>query len=289
MRQILRGVPVFVLPAVVALSSAACVDITAGEARFVDTVEKRFTVSGAPALDISTFDGSVDVSTWDRPEVLVVIEKHAIDKAAADRMVVTADQNGDVVKVSVRDGREDRSSGLHMNFGSHSAHLTVTLPAKARLEARTGDGRVTVRNVEGDLRVRTGDGAIHLEQVNGSIDATSGDGTIDIDGAVRGLSARSGDGRVRIHAAATPTADWNLVTGDGSVLLEVPEGFGAELDATTGDGRVDVRDVPFSGESDRRERGDRGTARGRLGSGGPNISIRSGDGVITIRRSGSPS
>ncbi len=279
MRQILRGVPLFALPAALALSAAGCVDITAGEARYIDTVEKRFTVSGTPSLDISTFDGSVEVGTWDRPEVLVVIEKHAIDKAAADRMIVTADQNGDVVSVKVR---EERGGGLHVNFGSHNARLTVTVPAKTRIEATTGDGRVTVRNVEGDLRVKTGDGSIQLEQVNGSVDATSGDGSIDIEGAVRGLSARSGDGRVRIRAAATPATDWNLVTGDGSVLLEVPEGFGAELDATTGDGRVEVRDVPFSGQSDGSERG---TARGRLGSGGPNVSIRSGDGVITIRRS----
>lgn len=278
MHQILRRLPLLVLPAVLTVS-AGCVDITAGEARFIETVEKRFPVSGAPSLDVSTFDGTVDVGTWDRPEVLVVIEKHALDKAAADRMIVTADQNGDVIKVKVE---EQKGSGLHVNFGSHNARITVTLPAKAHIEALTGDGRVTVRNVEGDLRVRTGDGSIHLEQVNGSIDATSGDGTIDIDGAVRGLSARSGDGRVRIHAASTPTADWSLVTGDGSVLLEVPDGFGAELDATTGDGRVEVRDVPFSGQSDR---SDRGTARGRIGGGGPNVSIRSGDGVITIRRS----
>lgn len=286
MRQILQGIPLFVLPAVLTISAAGCVDITAGESRFIETVEKRFTVSGAPALDISTFDGSVEVGTWDRPEVLVVIEKHALDKAAADRMTVTTDQNGDVVSVKVRDERGDRDGGLHLNFGSHSARITVTLPAKARIDANTGDGRVTVRNVEGDLRVRTGDGAIHLEQVNGSVDATSGDGSIDIEGAVHGLSARSGDGRVRIHAASTPSGDWNLVTGDGSVLLEVPEGFGAELDATTGDGRVEVRDVPFSGRSDR---SDRGSARGRIGGGGPSVSIRSGDGAITIRRSGGAS
>ncbi len=279
MRHILRGVPLLVLPAVLSLSAAACVDISAGEARFIDTVEKRFTVSGVPSLDISTFDGSVDVATWDRPEVLVVIEKHAVDKTAADRMIVTADQNGDVVRVEVREEKQGR---LHMNLGSHSARITVTLPARAHLDARTGDGRVTVRSVEGDLRVRTGDGAINLEQVNGSVDATSGDGSIDIDGAVRGLSARSGDGRVRIHATAPPSADWNLVTGDGSVVLEVPEGFGAELDATTGDGRVELRDVKFSGQSDG---ADRGHARGRIGSGGANVSIRSGDGVITIRRS----
>ncbi len=283
MRQILRGVRLFVLPAVLTVSAAGCADITAGEARFIETVERRFTVSGTPSLDVSTFDGSVDISTWDRPEVLVGIEKHALDKAAADRMIVTADQNGDVISVKVYEEKD--GGGLNINFGSHTARLTITLPATSNIEALTGDGRVTVRNVEGDLRVRTGDGAIHLEQVNGSIDATSGDGSIDIEGAVRGLSARSGDGRVRIHAAATPTADWSLVTGDGSVLLEVPEGFGAELDASTGDGRVDVRDVPFSGASDR---ADRGRARGRIGNGGPHVSIRSGDGVITIRRGAGP-
>jgi hypothetical protein len=102
MRQILRGVPLCVLPAVLTISVAGCVDITAGDARFIDTVEKRFAVSGAPALEVSTFDGSVDVSTWDRPEVLVIIEKHALDKAEAVRMTVTTDQHGDVIRVTVQ-------------------------------------------------------------------------------------------------------------------------------------------------------------------------------------------
>lgn len=282
MRHLVRGVPLFILPVVLMASAPACVDISAGEARFIDTIEKRFTVSGAPSLVVSTFDGSVEVSTWDRPEVLVVIEKHAADKAAADRMIVTTDQNGDAVSVRVT---EPGDGGLHVNFGTHTARITVTVPVKARVEALTGDGRVLVREVEGDLRVRTGDGSIHLEGVNGSVDATSGDGSIDIDGAVRQLSARSGDGRVRVRATSAPGADWTLTTGDGSVLLEVPEGFGAELDAATGDGRVQVRDVPFGSESGN----DRSVARGRLGTGGPTISIRSGDGVITIRRAGAAS
>jgi hypothetical protein len=75
--------------------------------------------------------------------------------------------------------------------------------------------------------------------------------------------------------------DWSLATGDGSVILEVPDGFGAELDATTGDGRVDVRDLPFERTS---SDSSRAVARGRLGSGGPTIRIRSGDGSITVRR-----
>jgi hypothetical protein len=262
------------------VSAIGCVDISAGDLPVVDTVEKRFAVSGAPQVKVGTFDGSVEVSTWDRPEVLVVIEKRAMDKAAADRMLVTAEQNGDRVTVDVRNTSD---GGLHLNFGSIGARVTVTVPAKAQIEASTGDGRVNVRDVEGDLSVRTGDGAIRLEHVNGAVDAQSGDGSIEIEGMIRRLTARSGDGRVRVNAAnAHPSSDWTLATGDGSVVLDVPEGFSAELDATTGDGRVEVRGLPFSGSSNARARR---AARGQIGSGGARITIRSGDGSITVRRS----
>jgi hypothetical protein len=37
--------------------------------------EKRFEVSGAPDIDLSTFDGPIDVRGWDRDEVFVEVEK----------------------------------------------------------------------------------------------------------------------------------------------------------------------------------------------------------------------
>jgi len=260
-------------------AAAGCVDISAGNAQYVDTIEKRFSVSGVPTVKLGTFDGSVEVSTWDRPEVVVTIERRAASRDEAERMLITAEQTGDTVAVDVK---EERNGGFHINFGSHGARLIVNVPARATINAATGDGRVIVRDVEGDLSARTGDGSIRLEHVNGIVDARSGDGSITIDGQIRGLHARSGDGRVRVQASATTTtADWSLATGDGSVVLEVPDGFGAELDATTGDGRVEVEDLAFertTGESSRR------IARGRLGNGGPKITIRSGDGSITVRR-----
>jgi hypothetical protein len=83
-------------------------------------------------------------------------------------------------------------------------------------------------------------------------------------------------------AAADPAGEWSLSTGDGSIVLEVPEGFNADLDASTGDGRVRVHDVPFDGDDTSRRRSE---ARGRIGAGGPTIRMRSGDGSITVRRS----
>jgi hypothetical protein len=292
-REFLRGEVGMVLfpraAAAVAVSlicgaSAGCVDISAGENHYVETVEKSFPVSGTPTVKLGTFDGSVAVATWDRPEVLVVVEKRAMDRATADRMVVNATQDGDRIEVDVQD---ERSRGLTITFGPHSARLIVTVPARAQIEARTGDGRVLVQGVHGDLTVVTGDGSIELAQVNGAVDATSGDGSVEIDGAIRTLRARSGDGRVRVRVAAgtSPSGAWSVATGDGSVLLELPDGFGAELDASTGDGRVSVSDLPFSAVDEDRRR----VARGRIGAGGPSLRVRSGDGSITVRRAGTSS
>ena len=280
----LHGAAVLTLHAALGLAASGCVDISAGDAQLIDTTEKRFSVSGAPSVTVGTFDGSVEVSTWDRPEVLVTIERRAMSRDEAERMVITADQRGDDISVQVK---STRAGGFHINFGTFNARLIVSVPAKARIDASTGDGRVTVRDVEGDLVAHTGDGSIHLEHVNGAVDASSGDGNILVDGQIRQLKARSGDGRVRVQASGSaPTGDWSLATGDGSVILEVPAGFGAELDARTGDGRVDVRDVDFDRESGEHNRT---SAKGRIGSGGPKVTIRSGDGSIVVRRAGASS
>jgi hypothetical protein len=189
-------------------------------------------------------------------------------------MEVVATQDGDRVEVSVK---EDRSDGWNLHFGPHEARLVVSVPPHASVEAASGDGRIDVRDLDGELVVRTGDGAIRLEHVSGAVDARSGDGSIVVEGALKRLRVRSGDGRVVVRAArgTAPDGEWNISTGDGAVVLEVPEGFGAELDASTGDGRVSVADIPFNGGSSSRERR---VARGRIGDGGPNIRIRSGDG-----------
>ncbi|MGC4083609.1 MAG: DUF4097 family beta strand repeat-containing protein [Vicinamibacterales bacterium] len=280
MFQSFRSASTLAISAAISASSLACVDISAGNVRYIDTVEKRFTVSGEPTVTLGTFDGSVEVGTWDRPEVLVVVEKHAVDKESADRIVVDTAQDGDRIKVDVTHGSDH--GGFSINIGSFSAQVKVTVPSKAHIEASTGDGRVTVRDVEGNLTVRTGDGSIRLSNVHGAVDANTGDGSVDVDGVIARLKVRSGDGRVRVHPTAPPASDWSVDTGDGTVVLEVPDRFDAELYAATGDGRVRVSGVDFVSDGD--DSRHRTEARGRLGQGGARITLRSGDGTITVRR-----
>ncbi len=67
--------------ALVALAAPGCVDIVATDFHHTEREERRFTIEGAPNVVLTTFDGAIDVESWDRSDVLVEIEKRGMDHA----------------------------------------------------------------------------------------------------------------------------------------------------------------------------------------------------------------
>jgi len=292
-----HSMSLFVMLAVVVSTTACAIDVRGDNA--VVREEKRFTVSGEPDLRLRTFDGSIQLKSWDRNEVLVEIEKRAPDSDAAKALVVNASQEGNRVTIEVPNPRGDRD-GFHIGQ-SPSVSLIVTAPRRMKLDAHTGDGSVAADNIAGTLAIDTGDGSIRIRRVEGALKAHTGDGSIDIDDAVGRLDAQSGDGSINIggrfemldvksgdgsvHVNAEEGSalkgDWSITTGDGSIAVELPGNIDAELDAHSNDGGV--RANGFSGVSSSRD-DDRGSARGTLGKGGRTLRLRSGDGSIAINR-----
>ena len=71
-----------------------------------------------------------------------------------------------------------------------------------------------------------------------------------------------------------------VATSDGSVTIELPDGFNAEIEAEpSSDGRVRndlMLTNPTGGTRETR------TLKGRLGEGGKRITLRTGDGTIRL-------
>lgn len=287
---------------------SAC-DITIGSAEVTVKEEKRFTVSGSSTLDLSTFDGSIRVRGWDRPEVLVEVVKRGRDQAMVDHITVTATQTNGTVRIDVP--RPAMSEPI--NWGtSPSASLVVTAPIESAIVARSGDGSITLERLAGTIEVRTDDGSIRMNEVKGTVtartgdgsiraedfegaaDVETGDGSVGIEGILRRLRLDTQDGsvQVRLRDGSAMDADWSVTTGDGSMRIELPDSFSAELDARSGDGRVVVDLAGRTAERAEREdperaersREQRRSARLTLGSGGRTLTLRSGDGTITVRR-----
>ena len=156
------------------------------------------------------------------------------------------------------------------------------MPASSDVAAKSGDGSIDIERIAGRVQLRSGDGSIRGRMLGGDVEANTGDGSIKLDGKLTGLQVHTGDGSVTVHAdsGSAPAGDWSITTGDGSVTLELPEDFGAELDAHTGDGHIRMVDVTLSNVTGQLGKN---TLRGRLGSGGRAVRVRTGDGSITLR------
>ena len=265
------------LLALAALAATACTVTLDGEGVLVRE-ERRFTISGTPELILSTADGSIDVRSWDRPEVLVEVEKRAGTEEAAEALEVTASQDGNTIRIDVPRARLDV-------FGYNpSVSLRVTAPAALTLRAATLDGAVVAGRLDGTIDVRTGDGPIRLDQVSGQITANTGDGSITVRGRFDTLRADTGDGpmSIEVDGGSAMNDDWHLTTSDGSITVRLPRDFNAELDAQSGDGTIALDGqlrARASGSG-----GNDGTAvlRTRLGAGGRTLLLRSGDGPIRV-------
>ena len=273
---------------------------------------KTFKVTGQPEVVLDTFDGAIELHSWDRNEVEVEVEKRAMETALLDEIKIEAAQQGDKIVVKVTGPRAERHGvTIGVNI-SPTARLRVAVPRSANITAMSGDGSIRAEAIEGkivlrttdgsvtgtrlggDIQIRSGDGSIRIEDATGTLDLETDDGSVGVDAKPSILRLKTGDGSVRVTLGSDTvmTDNWDITTSDGSVVVTLPGLFNAELDAETSDGAVrtnhpllgDERDDRREGEDrdDRRER--RRTLRSKIGEGGKLLKIRSGDGTIRIDR-----
>jgi hypothetical protein len=283
---------------VIACAPACAVNID--HEGYIEREEKKFTVAGIADLHLYTFDGAVEVRSWDRPEIVVEVEKRGQDKEAVSKIEILAEQKGNRIQV---EARKPGGGGVFVGIGrftSPSARFIANVPRKANLVVRSGDGAILVERIDGRLELRTDDGriravetagellaesrdgAVQVDDVSGKVEARTEDGSLRISGTPTALRARSGDGSIvlRVRRGTKMTEDWMVATGDGSISAELPDGFSAELEADPGsDGRArsELQLIDMSGGT-REQR----VLRGRLGEGGHRFVLRTGDGTIRI-------
>ena len=260
--------------------------------------ERRFSVKGTPSVRVATFDGNIQIQSWDKPDILVEIEKRGPTRESVNELEIKSSQDGDTIDVEVvRPHKPFHVVGMR---SSPKARLIVWLPARSDVKARSGDGAIDVLHVNGridlhtgdgsiratdttgELSFTTGDGAVTADEVHGRLIVDTGDGSVNVSGSLSSLRLHTGDGSIvyRALSGTEMTEDWEITTGDGAVLIYLPNNFGADLDAHTGDGTIQ-NDLSLTagqtGEISRR------TVRGRLGEGGRRLRIRTGDGGIRLR------
>jgi DUF4097 and DUF4098 domain-containing protein YvlB len=241
-----------------------------------DEWSKTYTLTGRPDLRVETSDANIRVHTWDQNtiEAKVIATRYKIGEGG---IRVEEHQNGNAVEINVRYPHH----GMNVEFGNHHVDIIIQMPREGRVNLRTGDGKIEVAGLKGEMDLHSGDGSENLDAVDGKLRASTGDGHIRASGRFDELELKTGDGHVDVQAAggSSLAREWRLETGDGNVSLEVPGNLAADVDLHTSDGRIDL-EMPVTTEGKVREN----EVRGKLNGGGPLMTIRTGDGSIHLRK-----
>ncbi|MFZ0573599.1 MAG: DUF4097 family beta strand repeat-containing protein [Candidatus Cybelea sp.] len=168
---------------------------------------------------------------------------------------------------------------------SQDGHVNLR-DLRGTVDASSDDGYLTATNVRGDrLAMESSDGHLTLADVSvGSLVARTHDGRIEannltVAGTRPDATLHSDDGPLRVAGTFGPNGSYEVSTGDGSVNLRVPQDSDLAIDASTGDGRIDV-----DGSSLARDDSARQTIR--LGAGSSTMKLATSDGSIHLYTNG---
>jgi hypothetical protein len=207
-------------------------------------------------------NGGVSVTGWDRDSVAVTVRIQANgddDAAARDiaRQIRVTNDNG----VLRADGPGMRR---HSNW---SVSFEIMAPRRTDLSLDTENGPLDVDNVMGRIRLSAQNGPLSLQDVAGDVQARAQNGPL--------------------HVALTGTR-WegtglDAETQNGPLVLEVPDGYNAQLETGTINGPMEIG-FPIMVQG-RIGMGSRRRITTTLGSGGAPIRAVTTNGPAVIRKS----
>jgi DUF4097 and DUF4098 domain-containing protein YvlB len=221
---------------------------------------RQFTL-GAGSVSAQTSNGGIRVTGERRNDILVraMVFTSARTEARAREIAreVTIDQTANIRVDGPRTGNRE---GWHVSF-------RIQAPERTDIDLTSSNGSLSATDVRGRLRLRTSNGSVRLVDVGGDVQADTSNGSVT---ATLSGSRWDGDGL-------------DISTSNGSVRLNVPDGYNARIVAGTSNGTLNFGfPVTLQGNIGGRRR-DIDTT---IGSGGPTLRLRTSNGSVSVGRVG---
>jgi hypothetical protein len=258
--------------AALALSAAVALPAAAGLPS--KDVSKTLPLGAGENVRVDTYKGSVKVTTWDRTEVAVEARIEADDSCGSlkqlarwvdqTRVVIEKRHEG-VAITSDYDALEEGSSWFGGCTARPFVYYTIRMPKSAALRIKDYKSDLTVKDLAADLDVETYKGHLEVVGLAGALTVETYKGEVNA-----GIARLSGDVRAETYK--------------GSIVLHLPSSAGFRLSANSGrhgDIRSDFEGTSAARSSRRAALRVEGTVNG----GGPNVSLRTDKGNLSVRKS----
>ncbi len=234
-------------------------------------VKKEVDFKAGGLVSLENINGDVRVETWDKDRAVIIAEievKSSSHEAATemlDKVNIRVEPEGERLTI-VSDYPRRRDGGvLDYLFGKHvsvSVKYILTLPRESDLHVENVNGNVTVQDVHGDLSLSSTNGDVVAGKVSGNVRVHTTNGRVEV-----------------TFVSLDPGNEISLKSTNGSILVSLPDGIGADVRAGTTNGSIST-DFPLKVQG----RYNSKRVQGTLGEGGCLIDLRTTNGSITLER-----
>lgn len=167
---------------------------------------------------------------------------------------------------------EDLSEGGNVSTGSGDVSGFSTM---GKLLISTGSGDLNFSDCGGEYILSTGSGDIRMNFANdGKVDISSGSGDMQLTHLIGIARAHVSSGDITI--SGYPTGAWSLQSSSGDVELDLTEDAGANLDAKSSSGDININLQVQIVKSQKH------ALQAIINQGGPDLRVRTSSGDIHI-------
>lgn len=221
-----------------------------------DEINMNVDLSPGATVTVTDIAGPVEIETYDgqTAEIHVVRSARSAEELQKKKIVVDHTPSSLTIQTEPHRGHDWDRANVRQR-------VTLKMPRRVSLRVNDVAGHVEVGDIEGEAHINDVAGALRVGRVDGSPTIN------DIAGAVTVAVGRLGDGGIRLSDIA------------GRLELVIDEGANADIDVSDIAGKIEVgiANVSVVGKIDPEE------FHGKIGAGGPHISISDIAGSVTVR------
>jgi hypothetical protein len=281
--------------------------------------EFKKTCDAKPGMKMSVFsrNGKIKIEKWDKDQVeifavictnksMAELDKIDIDISIDENIVIETRYPGYKSKKTKEKSCDEEDFGLRdsakkmVSSGCGGVKASVDYEIKVPdylvvSKVKTSNGKIELEGTKGPSELSTTNGKIEAENVEGNIEARSTNGKIEIETEKGFVSARTTNGKIEVKSEGikdlTTTngkieaeikkikENIEIRTTNGKIELRLPSSLNAVLELSVTNGEIDIDDIPLEVISRHKNK----YIKGKMGKGGPEISVSTTNGKIKVR------
>lgn len=232
---------------------AACCSMHAVGAKVSEDFERSLNLEDGGEVAVANTNGSVQVNVTDGSQVLLRATKTARETDDLDRIRIEVDESPGRIEIETKIPRSVRNAAVSYD---------LEVPRGTRVEATSVNGSIRIVGTRDETTASTVNGPVNITEVRGSVTAKTVNGSLQVNWASLEGSAKN-----------------SLETVNGSLRIWMPSDTQGAFKASTVNGSIKT-DLPL--EVRKRKFGRRPSIDDRIGEGGPDFSLSTVHGSISI-------